>query len=122
MADFVPVLLPSGEQVWVRADEPSRPRDVHLGEAALQAVQAPGFIETVSGVVSSVRMAVDRHRPDTVSVEFGIEINAKTGRVLNVLAEAGGKAHVKVTAMWGRSAPGPGEQQAVGTDPTVGGE
>ena len=49
----------------------------------------------------SVRQALDEHKPDMFAVEFGIEITARTGRLLSVLAEAGGTAHVRVTASWG---------------------
>ncbi len=67
-----------------------------------QLVQVPGFVETVQGVVESVRLALERHRPDRMEVEFGLEINAKTGVVLSVLGEAGGAAHLKITACWER--------------------
>jgi hypothetical protein len=36
-------------------------------------------------------------------VEFGIEITARSGALLSVLAEVGGAAQVKITASWGRS-------------------
>jgi len=35
-----------------------------------------------------------------MTVEFGIEITARTGKVLSVLAESGGTAHIRVTASW----------------------
>ena len=55
-------------------------------------------------VVWSHRCArlIDEHRPDSLTVEFGIEITARTGALLSVLAEAGGTAQVKVTASWDR--------------------
>jgi hypothetical protein len=62
----------------------------------------PGFAETVRGVVASVRQAIDEHRPDSLTVEFSIEITARMGALLSVLAEAGGTAQVKVTASWDR--------------------
>jgi hypothetical protein len=51
-------------------------------------------------VVTSVRQALGEHQPDSFEVEFGIEITARTGRVVSVLAEAGGAAHIRVTASW----------------------
>lgn len=57
--------------------------------------------------MTSVRDALDTHRPDALTVEFGIEINIRTGKVLSVLAEGGGTTHVKVTATWQEKAAGP---------------
>lgn len=55
-----------------------------------------------------MRQALDEHRPDSVEVEFGIEISARTGTILSVLADAGGAAHVRVTASWEGTIPATG--------------
>jgi len=120
-SEIAQVRLPSGEVIWVRlrksepvvADENATgAEDAGLGgriTAAAEVVRLPGFTETVQGVVASVRQAVDVHRPDSMTVEFGVEITMRTGAVLSVLAEGGGKAQVKVTATWDRrDAAGPG--------------
>jgi Trypsin-co-occurring domain 1 len=120
------VLLPSGDPVWVRVQAPapaaagertSKPVDVGLGkpiDSAAEALRLPGFAETIRGVVATVREALNEHRPDSLSVEFGIEITARAGSLLSVLAEVGGTAQVRVTASWDRSAPAkppiPGEE------------
>ncbi len=109
------VILPSGDPVWVSvgsagaagADDgqSSGAQDVGLREhpaAVLHAGQLLGFVEAVRGVVTSVRGALDECRPDEVTVTFGIEITARTGSVLSVLAEAGGSAQIRVNASWGR--------------------
>lgn len=117
-------MLPSGDLIWVRVqgaapavtgEGAAGAEDVGLGQAITPVTKAlclPGFAETVRGVVASVRQAIDEHRPDSLTVEFGIEITARTGALLSVLAEAGGTAQVKVTASWDRhdaSASAPGE-------------
>jgi hypothetical protein len=113
-SEIVQVMLPSGDLIWVRVQgaAPAATRegaagaaDVGLGQRGSPATGAlclPGFAETVRGVVASVRQAIDEHRPDSLTVEFGIEITARTGALLSVLAEAGGTAQVKVTASWDR--------------------
>jgi len=112
--EITQVMLPSGEVIWVRVRvaEPAAagaraagPADVGLGQriaAPAEVLQLPGFAETVRGVLTSVRQALDEHRPDSLAVEFGIEIAARSGALLSVLAEVGGTAQVKVTASWGR--------------------
>jgi hypothetical protein len=106
-------MLPSGDLIWVcvqaeqaaTSDGASGPADVGLGQRiapAADALRLPGFTQTVRGVVTSVRQALDEHRPDSLTVEFGIQIVVKAGAVLSVLAEAGGNVHVTVTASWNR--------------------
>lgn len=107
-------MLPSGEVIWVRlggfgsvadGEHATGAEDAGLGEritAAASVMCLPGFTEIVRGVVTSVRQAIDEHRPDSLTVEFGVEITARTGTVLSVLAEGGGTAQVKVTATWDR--------------------
>nr|WP_225954993.1 CU044_2847 family protein [Kibdelosporangium phytohabitans] len=100
--------MPSGEAIWVHSAEDRRgPRDVSLRDNAVAILQLPGLVETVQGVLSTVKSAVAKHKPDSLAVEFGLEINAKTGKVLSVLAEAGGKTHIKITATWGSPQPPP---------------
>jgi Trypsin-co-occurring domain 1 len=107
-------MLPSGELIWVRVqaagpaatgERAAGPADVGLKERiapTAEALRLPGFAETVRGVVTSVRQALDENRPDSLAVEFGIEIAARAGGLLSVLAEVGGTAQVRVTASWDR--------------------
>ncbi|GAA2850011.1 hypothetical protein Acy02nite_33120 [Actinoplanes cyaneus] len=112
MPDPVSVRLPSGQVIQVAVNEsehlrPSGPRDVGLGDAAIQIMQLPDFVGTVDGVLDMVKLAVSRSRPDTVSVEFGIEISVKAGKLVSVVADAGGKCQLKLTATWGKAAAAP---------------
>lgn len=97
-------------------DIASGPQDARFHdrtEAVLQAGQLPGFTEAIRGVVTSVREALDEHRPDEFTVDFGIQITAKTGAALSVLAAAEGNAHIRVSATWRRDGvrpPGPRQE------------
>ena len=107
-------MLPSGDLIWVRAEaaEPAAtdgqaagPADVGLEQRiapSVEVLRLDGLAETVRGVVTSVRHALDEHRPDSFTVEFGIEIAARAGRLLSVLAEVGATAQIRVTASWDR--------------------
>jgi Trypsin-co-occurring domain 1 len=112
-SEIAQVMLPSGDLIWVHVqaeqaamiDGDSGPTDVGLGQRIApiaETLRLPGFTQTVRGVVTSVRQALDEHRPDSLTVEFGIQIVVKAGAVLSVLAEAGGNVHVTVTASWDR--------------------
>jgi hypothetical protein len=106
-------MLPSGDLIWVQvqaeqatiSDGATGPVDVGLVPRiapTAETLRLPEFAQTVRGVVTSVRQALDEHRPDALTVEFGIQIVVRAGAVLSVLAEVGGNVHVTVTASWDR--------------------
>jgi len=108
-AQIMHIVLPSGDPVWVNVrpaadgSPAGRVEDVGLRDRArdlIEAGQLPGFVEAVRGVVASVNEALEKCRPDEVTVEFSIEITARSGVVLSVLTDAGGSAQIKVSASW----------------------
>ena len=66
----------------------------------MQAGKLPGFTETIRGVVTSVREALDEQRPNEFTVEFGVQITAKAGAALSVVAAVEGNAQIRVSATW----------------------
>ncbi|MEU3351744.1 CU044_2847 family protein [Streptomyces sp. NPDC037389] len=83
------------------------------GAARRVADMAGGLADTVRGVADSVRMGLAAARPDEVSVEFGIELSAKAGQVISLIADGESKASITVTLKWDgrredRAAAGPG--------------
>jgi Trypsin-co-occurring domain 1 len=110
------IQLPDGDLIWVRVADRSAdqgaagPRDVRLGGKTSEPGEGArllGFGETVRGVVASVKRALADYQPDSFEVEFGIEIDVRSGKALSVLAEAGGRAHLRVTASWRGRDPDP---------------
>lgn len=61
---------------------------------------AGGLGDVVRGVVRSLRAGIEPTAPVQVSVNFGIELTAQTGKVVSVLADSGGKASVSVSLSW----------------------
>jgi len=97
--------LPSGQVVWSRVSVAPGFREA--GAAGLaQILTLDGFPETVAAIAESVRLGLRERPPREISVEFGIELYAKTGKILSVLAEAGGAASVKVVLTWDGTEPG----------------
>ncbi|MFD8687327.1 CU044_2847 family protein [Streptomyces sp. NPDC059651] len=108
--------MPDGTPVWARisgAEELDRPEsggltftDTGFGNIADQ-VQAR--VESLHSVVTSVArsLAVPLRavRPDEVSVEFGIELTAKSGKVVGLLADGEAKGAIKVTLTWNGGGP-----------------
>lgn len=108
--------MPDGTPVWARisgAEELDGPepggltfKDTGFGNLTDQ-VQAR--VESLHSVVTSVArsLAVPLRavRPDEVSVEFGIELTAKSGKVIGLLADGEAKGAIKVTLTWNGGGP-----------------
>ena len=79
MSEIAQVLLPSGDLIWVRlqgaelavaGERAAGAVDVGLVERitpVAEVLRLPGFTETVRGVVTSVREALDEYRPDSLA-------------------------------------------------------
>lgn len=108
--------MPDGTPVWARisgAEELNLPAgdgptytDTGFGDIA-DRVQAR--VESLQSVVTSVArsLAVPLRavRPDEVSVEFGIELTAKSGKVVGLLADGEAKGAIKITLTWNGGGP-----------------
>ncbi|GAA2611282.1 CU044_2847 family protein [Paractinoplanes durhamensis] len=98
MSEVIEVQLPTGQIILARVDDDG-PADVGAHDArwklAMDDLQA-----TVEGVTETVAAALERVRPDAVSLEFGLELSVKTGKLTSILAEGSGKASLKLTLSW----------------------
>ena len=63
-----------------------------------------GVADTVTAVAKSLTDALEAVRPDEASVEFGLKLTAKTGKLTGLLVEGGGEATLKVTLSWSTTA------------------
>ncbi|AZM48595.1 hypothetical protein DMB38_24905 [Streptomyces sp. WAC 06738] len=64
------------------------------------ASRVAGLTPLVGGVAASVRAAAAAAAPDEVSVTFGVEISAGTGKAIALLADANTTAQLSVTLTW----------------------
>src|SRR5690606_19674279 len=64
----------------------------------------------ISGVAASVAEGAREARPDEVSVSFGIELAARSGRVVGLLADGETKGAITVTLTWRGVPPEDGER------------
>lgn len=129
------VRLDDGTVVWARVGEA---RELARGGGSYQdsgvgdrvADMAGGLADAVRGVVRSLRLGLSAAVPQQVTVEFGIELAAKSGQVIGLIADGGGKAAINVTLTWSErsepvgvpprpsSPPVPAAPPADGDDPT----
>lgn len=112
--------LPDGTPVWARISGAEE-----LGHAEELSYTDTGFHERVeagveslhsliTGVARSLSGPLSAVRPDEVSVEFGIELTAKAGKVVGLLADGEAKAALKVTLTWNGGPPEPGTSAVPG--------
>ncbi|MET7746034.1 CU044_2847 family protein [Streptomyces sp. NPDC005385] len=104
--------MPDGTPVWARisgADE----LEEQSGELSLSDVgfgeRVEAQVESLHSVITSVARSLAAPlravRPDEVSVEFGIELTAKAGKVVGLLADGEAKAGITVTLTWNGGPP-----------------
>ncbi|MEW2049248.1 CU044_2847 family protein [Streptomyces sp. NPDC005476] len=108
------IALPDGTPVWARisgAGELTAPSgrlsysDTGFAERVEASVESLHGL--VTGVARSLAEPLRAVRPDEVSVEFGIELTAKAGKVVGLLADGEAKAGITVTLTWHNGPPDP---------------
>lgn len=107
---MIRVEMPDGTPVWARVSgggelaEPGTYSDI--GSAGGFAVRVENLESLVTGVAGSLAGAARAARPDEVSVQFGIELASKAGRVVALLADGSAKSAITITLTWqGRPSP-----------------
>ncbi|MFD9320427.1 CU044_2847 family protein [Streptomyces sp. NPDC060053] len=105
------IALPDGTPVWARisgAGELSPPGRLSYSDTGF-AERVEASVESlhalVTGVARSLAEPLRAVRPDEVSVEFGIELTAKAGKVVGLLADGEAKAGITVTLTWNNGPP-----------------
>ncbi|MGP8299158.1 CU044_2847 family protein [Streptomyces inhibens] len=106
--------LPDGTEVWARvsrldapgldgADDPDGTADgdfEDVGAWDALGARVEGLREVIGGVADSVRQATERVAPHETSVTFGVELSAKPGKAVALLADGEAKANLSITLTW----------------------
>jgi hypothetical protein len=64
-----------------------------------------GVRDTVEAVASQLGQVWEKVKPSEASVEFGLALTAKAGKLTGLLVDAGGEASLTVTLTWKRPDP-----------------
>ncbi|RZB14902.1 hypothetical protein StrepF001_34910 [Streptomyces sp. F001] len=101
MSHIQDIELPDGTVITARigsADAYGEQEDVGFTDAALAKVeQLQDLIKAVGGTVLDAARA---SRPDQAAITFGVELTAKEGIAVAVLARGEAKASLQVTLTW----------------------
>jgi hypothetical protein len=87
-------------EFFVELAEGGGPQTVGVTDA----LDLAGVRETVEAVADELTRAWEKARPSEATVEFGLNLTAKTGRLTGLLVEGGGSASLKVSLTWREAA------------------
>lgn len=59
---------------------------------------------SIVSISQSIKAALDKIRPSSASVEFGIEIEVESGKLTALLVKGTSRANLKITLNWGAKA------------------
>lgn len=65
-----------------------------------EAFSFDGVRATIEAVAEQLSCAWEKVQPSEASVEFGISLSTKTGKLSALLVEGGGEATLKITLSW----------------------
>jgi hypothetical protein len=106
----VEVLLPNKAVALVRAAD----LDVEGGGQVAEKVgwrdvfDFDGVSGTLEGIAQAVRSGLEKVTPSKTTVELGIELAVKNGKLTGLVVEGDASASLKVTLEWGGQAPADG--------------
>lgn len=123
-SDVTRIDLPDGTPVWARisgaeelaGEERAGPAGTYgggtsgysdTGLADRAAARLESLHGLITGVAASLADGLRAARPDDVSVTFGIELTAKAGKVVGLLADGETKGAISVTLSWRGGPPPP---------------
>lgn len=86
-------------EFFVELAEGSGPQTVGVTDA----FSFDGVRETVEAVAEELSQAWQTVRPSEATVEFGLNLTAKTGKLTGLLVEGNGSASLKVSLTWRES-------------------
>jgi hypothetical protein len=56
--------------------------------------------KTIEGIAESLMVTLNKVRPQSADVEFGLEVGAESGQLMALLVKGTGTAHLKITLQW----------------------
>lgn len=91
------VLVQSGDiKFYVEAENAGGSETVSAGGA----MTLDGVRDTVEAIANQMSEVWDNVKPDEATVEFGIKVIAKSGKLSGLLVEGGGEAALNIKLTW----------------------
>lgn len=93
------VVLPNGKTAYFEVT----PASGSYESVASGILTFDGVMDAIEGVATALADTMQKLKPKSASVEFGVELAAKEGRLLALFVQGEGKANLTVTLEWGET-------------------
>jgi hypothetical protein len=93
------VTLPSGAVAHFEVSNPEGAEG--YGDVAFGPLEFGGVLEAIEGVAGGLGATMKKLGPKSASVEVGVELSAKEGKLLALFVQGEGKANLKIKLEWG---------------------
>ena len=99
--------MPGGSEIWIETTPirnptlPTQDGDIGAVETTTEIFALESLQETIGEIAKVLKGAVDRAKPTSASIEFGIEVGIESGKLTALWVKGSAKANVKVTLNWG---------------------
>jgi hypothetical protein len=60
-----------------------------------------GVADTIEAITESLAATIQKVQPKKATVEFGVEVAVKSGKLTALIVEGEGKGNLKITLEWG---------------------
>ncbi|MEG3439686.1 CU044_2847 family protein [Pannus brasiliensis CCIBt3594] len=57
--------------------------------------------DTIEAITQSIAATIEKVKPKKATVEFGVEVAVKSGKLTALIVEGQGKGNLKITLEWG---------------------
>lgn len=100
---LVPVILPNGTIVKMEARK-SGEGDISAFEGLPEPLSLEMMQSAISGVAELVDKALDKVKPQKVSVEFSVELSFEAGKLTSLIVNGSTKGSIKIGLEWAPTA------------------
>jgi Trypsin-co-occurring domain 1 len=95
------VLLPNGAEIWAEAQGVGPKEAEVVGFDDLKgALSLDSLRAAIEGMGTLALDALEKIKPDGLSVEFGLELAVDNGQITALWVKGSGKANLKITLSW----------------------
>lgn len=94
---IVPVQINENITVMVEAKELGGEQDV-----SNQLLNFEGVTDAIEALTGAIATTINKVKPDKATVELGLDIAVKSGKLTALLVEDTGKGNIKIILQWGQ--------------------
>lgn len=100
-SERVLVELPNGAKIWAEVQEVA-PKEAEVSgfDRLTDALSLDSLRDAIQGLGTLALAAMEKMEPDSVSVEFGLELAVDNGQITALWVKGSGKANLKIALSW----------------------